>query len=149
MWKITLCIVTFFMFFSIANITKVSSASIESILDLNFWFEDRQLNLDEINYYSYNSSYKNQMLNNFTRADKLLRQELTRLYRNWEINYNQMNWVISRYNKFIYHINRYFYYEYLKENYNYSELSIASNRNFKFARTYFNQTKNIINESRR
>jgi len=73
-----------------------------------------------------------------------MRWEITRLYRNEDIDYNKMNWIISNYNKFIYHINKYFYYEYLSEISNYSEISIASDRNFEFARWYFQKTKNII-----
>lgn len=149
MWKITICILTFFLFFSIANVTKASNIAIENILDLNFWFEDRQLNLKEINSYNFESQEKNQMLNEFKRSDRLLRQEVTRLYRNEKINRNEMNWIISRYNKFIYYINRYFFYEYLKERADYSELSIASDRNFKYARTFFEQTKSLIIKTRK
>lgn len=144
MRKITAIILTFFVFFSIANNTYANDLSIEKILDLNYWLETKKLNLKDINRYTFKDYSKTQMLNNFVYLDWLLRSEVTRLYRNQELSYNKMNWVVRSYNNFIYYINRYFYYEYLAENSNYKELSTASDRNFELARWYFKKTKNII-----
>lgn len=144
MRKITAIILSFFIFFSIANNTYANNLSIEKVLDLNYHLEDKKLNLKTINRYQFNSYSKTKMLNDFIYLDWLLRWEVTRLYRNDKLSYNKMNWVVTSYNRFIYHINRYFYYEYLGERSNYKELLTASNRNFELARWYFQKTKNII-----
>lgn len=144
MKKITSIIIWFFIFFSIVNLSSANQWYIEKVLDLNFGIEEKKLNFREIDNIRFSNIENRRMYNNFKNADSLLRSEINRLYRNWEIDYYTMNWIINNHDLFIFHINKYFFYTSMKERNNYKELDTAIMRNFEFSRNYFLRTKNLI-----
>lgn len=149
MKKITNMIIAFFIFFSIVFSTSANELSIEKILDLNFGIEEKKLNFRQIDNIRFSNIENRRMYNNFKRADSLLRWEINRLYRLWEIDYYTMNWIINNHDLFIYHVNKYFLYTSMKEKNNYKELDTAIMRNFELSRNYFLRTKSLILNNRK
>lgn len=144
MWKITSIILSFFLFFSIANSTSANEWYIEKLLDLTYWIEERKLNFRQIDNINFSSAENRIIYNNFKYADSLLKWEINRLYRNWKIDYYTMNWIINNHDLFIFHINRYFLYTSMKERSNYKELDSAIMRNYELSRSYFLRTKTLV-----
>ena len=85
------------------------------------------------------------MYDNFRTADQLLKDEIIRLYRSWEIDYYKMNWIIQNYNLFVYHTNKMFNYISIKEvRSDFKELDTAILKNYELSRSYYSRAKLLI-----
>lgn len=145
MKKIISFIITFSIFFSSLNITFAEEWFIEKLLDINYWVEEYNLNLSNLNYVSYNNSKYNNIYNELKTADSILRSEFMRKYRNWEYEYYQTNWIITNYNNFIYYTNKYLYYKKISESANdYTELDTAIIRSYRNMRSSYIKVKNNV-----
>lgn len=153
MKKFISIIITLTVFFSTINITfaekMYSEWYIERILDLNVWIEEYDLALAHIDQ-MYFRDYNTQMLfEEYKNASLLLNQEIIRKYREWEFEYYQINWIISNQKKFIYHINKLFYYISIKEqNPNYIETDSIILEHYNISRTYYKRTQSLVNKNR-
>jgi hypothetical protein len=142
MKKIILLIISTTLFFSTINnafATKTYSEwYIEKFLDLNIWIEEYDLNLahiEEIYFRDYNSQM---LFEEFKRTSNLLNDE-------WDFEYYQVNWIISNQKKFIYHINRLFYYISFKEsNPYYNQTDDLILEHYSVARTYYKRVQALI-----
>ncbi len=139
-------ILSIFTFFSISNITSANKEwYIEKILDLNYWIEEYKIQINDIDYIYFYDEESQKLYDNFRSADKLLKDEIIRLYRDWKIDYYKMNWITQNYNLFIYHTNKMFKYISLKEvRSNLKELDIAILKNYENSRSYYYKTKLMI-----
>lgn len=145
MKKLLISILSIFIFFSIANKSIAEEWYIEKILDLNYWIEDYKLNLPNIEYrYFYNKNIL-KAYNSFKKTDKLLKDEIIKKYRNNEIDYYKMNWIVLNYNNFVYHTNKFFKYLSIKEiQPNSKEVNQAILNNYELSRNYYKRTKYLI-----
>jgi len=147
MKKLVFIILPIFLFFSISNITSAENKEwyLEKLLDLNYWIEDYKFNINDLNYVSFYNSQSQKMYDNFRTADKMLKDELLKKYRSWEIDYYKMNWIVTNYNLFVYHTNKMFNYLSIKEvRSDFKELDSAILKNYELARTYYSRSKLLI-----
>ncbi len=144
MKKIIIFIITLSLFFSSLSNTFAEEWYIEKILDLNYYSEEYELNLKSIDYIYFNNLKSYNMYKNIKNIDSKFKKLLINQYRQWELEYYQINWIITNYNNFIYYTNKFFYYLKLKEqNYNYVELDKAIINSSKNMRNSFIHIKNI------
>ena len=119
MKKIITIIITLTIFFSTINISFAERTYnewyIEQLLDLNIWIEEYDLTLAHITQIYFSDVNTQNLFEEFKRTSYLLNEEIIKSYREWKFDYYQVNWIISNQKKFIYHINRLFYYISIKE----------------------------------
>ncbi len=145
--KYILVILTIFLTFSIVSSSFAKEESyIEKLLDLNYWVEKFNINnLEKISYIKFYDSATQKKFDEFRRVNEILKNELIRLYKNWNLDYNSINSIIVNYNNFIYHTNKMFLYKSIKEiRPSYSELNYAIEENYTYARGYYFKVKNIV-----
>jgi len=145
MKKLLLPILSIFIFFSIANTSVAKEWYIEQLLDLNYWVEEYELRLSKIEYVYFYNENTNQMYDGYKIADRLLKDEMMNMYRNWEIDYYTMNWIVENYNLFIYHTNKLFNYVSVKEIRSDSkEVDSAILKNYELSRSYYKRVKHLL-----
>jgi len=139
-------ILSIFIFFSISNITSADKEwYIEKLLDLNYWIEEYKIQINDLEYVYFYDTKSQKMYDNFRTADQLLKDEIIRLYRSWEIDYYKMNWIIQNYNLFVYHTNKMFNYISIKEvRSDFKELDTAILKNYENSRSYYSRAKLLI-----
>ena len=139
-------ILSIFLFFSISNITSADKEwYIEKLLDLNYWIEEYKIQINDLEYVYFYDAKSQKMYDNFRTADQLLKDEIIRLYRSWEIDYYKMNWIIQNYNLFVYHTNKMFNYISIKEvRSDFKELDTAILKNYELSRSYYSRAKLLI-----
>jgi len=118
---------------------------LETLLDLNYWVEEHNIEISELDYIYFNNDLYNQVYNEVQNIDRVLKNEFINKYRNWEYEYYQVNWIIQNYKNFIYHTNKFFFYLQIEENHsNYKELDTAILRSYRNMRSSYRKVKNII-----
>jgi len=151
MKKLVYIIITIITFFSIYNQSNANyywneniEWYLEKILDLSYWIEEYNFQINEIDNVIFSDKNSQILYNNFRNAERLLKNEFLRKYRNWEIEYYTMNWIIQNFNLFVYHSNKMFYYISIKETRNdFKELDTAIFKNYQNSRSYLWKTKNL------
>ena len=139
--KIIIALITFF---STINTTFASEWYIEQILDLNYWIEEYNLELSDLDNISFRDQTTNEMFEEFKRMNTLLKGEIIYKYRNNEFDFYQTSWIVSSHKKFVYNTNKLFYYISLKEEgYNYWELDTAILKSYRKIRIYYRKVKNL------
>jgi hypothetical protein len=145
MKKIILFIITLSFIFSSLSNTFAEEWYIERLLDLNYWIEQYDIELSNINYIHFNDEKYNRIYNELKTVDSILKNEFMKKYRSWEYWNYQTNWIIKNYNNFIYYTNKFFYFLKLKEqNPNYKEVDTAIMSSYKNMKSYYNNFKNIV-----
>ncbi len=145
MKKIILAIILFTFFFTNFYITFAEEWYIEKLLDLNYWVEQKKLDLSKIDYISFQSSKYNYIYEQIIISDSTLREWFMKKYRNWDFEYYQTNWIITNYNNFVYYTNQFFFYLKIKEqNNNFVELDTAIINSYTNMRSSYRKVKNII-----
>ena len=137
-------IITLICFFSIANNTFASEWYIEQLLDLNYWIEEYDLELANLDYIYFTDEITNEMFTEFRKINELLKWEIISKYRSNEFDFYKTNGIISSHKKFVYYTNRLFYYISLKEQrQDYKELDDAILKTYKNVRIYYRKVKNL------
>lgn len=146
MKNIFISIITIFYIFSTFSFVNAYTESpFEKVLDLGFWPETLEINFEKVKDFSIKNSQYSNSLNNFKSMDSILRNVFIENYRSGKYDKNIMNGIITNYNLFIYHINKYFEYIALKENnIDLTELDYMITNNFKLARNYIIKLKYIL-----
>jgi|SaaInlStandDraft_3_1057020.scaffolds.fasta_scaffold00576_10 hypothetical protein len=145
MKKIILAIISLSFIFSSLSNTFASEWYIENLLDLNYWVEEYTLNLNELDYIHFSNEKYNIMYRNLKDVNTGLKSGFMEQYRNWEYEYYQMNWIVTNYNNFIYHTNKYFLYLRIKElNNNFWEVDYAIINSYRNMRSSYTNMKNIV-----
>ncbi len=147
MKKLVYIILSIFLFFSIVSISSAENKEwyIEKLLDLSYWIEDYKFQINDINYVYFYDSKSQKMYDNFRTAEQILKDELMKMYREWNIDYYKMNWIITNYNLFVYHTNKLFSYLSIKEvRPDFKELDSAIIKNYELSRSYYTRTKLLI-----
>ena len=145
MKKITKLIISFTIIISSLSTTFAEEWYIEKLLDLNYGIEEYELNLSEIKYIHFKNQNFNKIYNELKTADSVLKKWFMRKYRNWELEYYKINWIIKNYNNFVYHTNQFFLFLKLKEQRPYyKETTQAILTNYKEMRNSYKKVKNII-----
>ena len=93
--KIINSIIALTIIFSSISITFAEEWYIEKLLDLNYWVEEYDLNLSEINYISFNNSKYSKIYSELNRIDNILKDSFMNSYRKWEYSYYKINWIVS------------------------------------------------------
>lgn len=142
-------IIIFFSIFnySTANYGWVNNKEwyIEKLLDLNYWIEEYKFQINDLEYIYFYDINSQKMYDDFRTAEQTLKSEFLRKYRNWEIDYYTMNWIVKNFNLFVYHTNKLFKYISIKEiKSDYKELDIAILKNYENSRSYYYKTKLLI-----
>ncbi|NVP17610.1 hypothetical protein HUU51_02730 [Candidatus Gracilibacteria bacterium] len=152
MKKLVYLIIAIFTFFSINNYSNANyygneniEGYLEQILDLSYGIEEYKFEINEIrNIYFINNNSQN-LYNNFRSAERLLKNEFLRKYKNNEIDYYTMNGIVDNFNLFVYHSNKMFEYLSVKEkNNSFKELDNAIFKNYQNSRSYLGKTKNLL-----
>jgi len=142
--KIIKTIITLSIILSSLSTTFAEEWYLEKLLDLNYWVEQYNLNLSNINYIYFWDDKYNRIYNELKTVDSLLKNGFMKQYRNWDFEYYQINWIIINYNNFIYHTNQFLFFIKLKEqNNNYVELDSAIINSSKNMKSSYNKVKNI------
>lgn len=145
MKKFSTIIITLICFFSIVNKSFAWEWYIEELLDINYWIEEYELELQNLEFIYFLDENKNIMFNEFNKINELLKKEIITKYKNKKFNYYQTKWIIWSYKKFIYYTNRLFYYISLKEKkYNYNELDESILKTYLNVRIYYKKTESLI-----
>ena len=145
MKKFSTIIITLICFFSIVNKSFAWEWYIEELLDINYWIEEYELELQNLEFIYFLDENKNIMFNEFNKINELLKKEIIKKYKNKKFNYYQTKWIIWSYKKFIYYTNRLFYYISLKEKkYNYNELDESILKTYLNVRIYYKKTESLI-----
>ena len=145
MKKIITSIITFSIILSSLSTTFASESYIEELLDLNYWVEEFNINLSDIDFIRFNNPKYAIMYRNFNDVNNGLKNWLMSQYRNWDYEFYQMSWIVTNYNNFIYHTNKYFLYLKLKEiNNNYWEVDTAIINSYRNMRSSYTNMKNIV-----
>jgi len=139
-------IIWIFFLFSIVSISFASNRwQLETILDLNYWIETLDINSTKIDNIRFNSYQTYRIYKAFKDTSIILKNELIRQYRNWDIWYYQMNWLVTNYKSFIYYSNRYFYFLKQKEVYpNNKSIDYAIIKNLTNVRSYYMKIKFLV-----
>ena len=146
MKKLLLPIISIFIFFSIVNNSLAEDTYLEEVLDLHYWIEDYSLNLSSIDYVHFYEYDSRQMYNTYKSTDEILKELIIEAYRDWDIDYYSMNWIITNYNLFIYHTNKFMNYLSIKElNPEYKDIDSAVLSNYRLSRNYYNKVKELLN----
>ena len=144
MKKITLFFVSLFTLLHFSS-TYAEEWYIEQLLDLNYGIEQYELDLRELDYIYFNDSKYNYVYNELKRVDSILKTEFMNKYRSWEYEYYQTNGIVTNYNNFIYHTNKFFFYLKMKEsNPNYWEINTAILHNYRSMKSSYSKVKNIV-----
>lgn len=147
MKKLIAIIIAISSFFSISFITNANEWYLEKVMDLNYGPEEYKLNLEfnKIWYIYFYDSQTNQMYNDFVNANEILKDEIMKKYRSWEIDYYTANWIVSNFNKYIYHSNKVFNYISIKEiRKDIPEVDTAIKKNYELSRSYYKRVKYLI-----
>lgn len=145
MKKLLLPIISIFAFFSIVNISLAEETYLDEILDLQYWIEEYNLNLSNIEYIYFSDDSKREIYQSYKNTDSILKELFMDYYRAWEIDYYSMNWIITNYNLFVYHTNKFLYYLSLQEKSgDYIDFDSAISRNYSLSRSHYNKVKELL-----
>ena len=101
--------------------------------------------LAELDNIHFKNNLFNKVHNQLKEADKILKKDIIRRYRNWEYEYYQVNWIVKNYKNFIYHANQFFYYLKIEEQHpNYRDLDTAILRSYRNMNSSYKKVKNLI-----
>jgi len=142
MKKIISIIIVSILYFSSTSNTFAEEWYIEELLNINYEVERLTLDLSEIDTIYFKTPKYNKLRNQMIKINSTLKKWIMNKYKNWELEYYQINWVITNYNNFIYHINKLFYFLKLKEqNCGFRELDTAIIRSYTQIRSSFKKIK--------
>ena len=145
MEKIIKMIIWSLIVFSTINFTNASEWYIEKLLQINSWVEAFDIELAEIDYYSFTDKQLQNTYEEFIRTANLLKNEIIRKYENREFSYYQTKWIITNYKKFVYFTNQIFYYLSLREQwYTWKDIDYAVIETYKKIRTYYRRLKRLV-----
>ena len=145
MKKIINIIIAISLLLSSLSTTFASQWYLETLLDLNYWIEEHNLELAELDNIYFKNKLFNKVHNKLKKADKILKREIIQKYRNWEYEYYQVNWIVKNYKNFIYHANQFFYYLKIEEQHpNYRDLDTAILRSYRNMNSNYRKVKNLI-----
>lgn len=144
MKKTLAIIITFFAFFSISNAQVKNNWLIDQLMDFPFWVEEFKLKVNDLEYVHFYDQDSQNLYNNFRFSDEVLKDELMRQYREWNIEYYRMNWIINDYNLYVYHANKMFSYISQKEFRYDSQLDSIILNHYTLARTHYDRAKHLI-----
>jgi len=135
----------FFLFSIVSTSFAQTRWQIETILDLNYWIENSDINSIKIDNYYFNNYETYRIHNAFNNASVSLKNEIIRQYRNNNIDYYTMKWIIVDYKNFIYYSNKYFYLMKQKEKYTDNKaLDYAIIKNMTLVKSYYTKMKFLI-----
>lgn len=144
MKKIITFIITLSVILSSLSTTFAEEWYIERLLDLNYWVEQYNLDLSNIDYIYFNDDKYNRIYRELKTVDSILKKWFMKNYRNWKLEYYQISWIVTNYNNFIYHTNQFFFFLKLKEQRPYyTELDSAIINSSRNMRSSYNKVKNI------
>ena len=103
-------IIVLSLIFTSLSSTFAKEWYLEILLDLNYWIEQKNLDLENINYIYFNNNKYNRIYNELKTVDSLLKESFIKQYREWKLKYYQINWIVSNYNNFIYHTNQFLFF---------------------------------------
>ncbi len=133
------------MFFSIPSSTFSEEGRIEEILDMWTYIEETELNLENLDEYSFKDTETKYAYNSLKNATNLLKAEIIRNHRKWNFDYYQIKWIVTNYKNFIYYSNKYFYFKKQKEIYpNSKSLDRTILSNFRYLKSYYLKVKILI-----
>lgn len=141
---INIIIITIF-FFSSFKYTFAQEWYMEKLLDLNYWVEEHKIEITKLESIYFNNPEFSIAYDELRGMDRVLKDEFLKKYRNWEYTYYQINWIITSYNKFIYHANKFFNLLKIEEqNPDYEEIDKAILNSYTNMRSSFRKVKNIV-----
>ena len=118
---------------------------IEKLLDLNYWVEEYNINLSSIDYIHFTDYKYNRVYSELKRIDTILKRDFMDKYRSWEFWYYQINWIVTNYNNFIYHANKFLFFLKIKEQNNYFiETDSAIIKSYRDMISSYKKVKNLV-----
>ena len=147
MKKIITSIIILSSIFSIQTPTFASSEPIfERLLDINYWVEEFDLQLaqlDEMYFYDQNL---NTMHREFQQANENIKKEIIMYYRQGRFTYYQTQWIVRAQKNFVHYVNQIFTHMKYKElDPYYADVDGHILDNYRKARSSYNKIKQIIN----
>ena len=150
MKKIISFIIISLMSFSSANhlFAMESEGFIERTLQLRTWVEWFNIERAQIDEFQFINPVIWDVYTEFKRADRILRDEMMKQYAEWNLEYNQINWMITNHRKFVYHTNKLFMYLSMKEKWQASgkEVDNAIANSYIQLRSYYARLKTLYNQ---
>lgn len=147
--KKTICIITFFIIFSIAPSLYAERWYIEELLELPTWPEAFDINIQTLPTYTFKNKKTQNLFNSYKNISVVLKNEFLFQYENETISQYMMRDLIRNYNLFIYHTNKMFYYISLKDKDPWlDDVIYPISKNYSLSRIHYNKIKNIINNNR-
>lgn len=135
-------IIVLFSFFSIANAADQTEGLLERLLDINYGPEHYEIELSSLDMIYFSDQNTNRQFQEINQVNETLKDQLMLQYRAWNLDHNRMSAIVSVHQKFIYHLNKFFYFLSLKEKgYNYKELDTSILKNYKLVRVYYKKIK--------
>jgi hypothetical protein len=133
--------------FQDAYAAEYSPWYIDQLLDLNYWIEEYDLELEYIDYIYFSNPQTQAIFENFKEVNRILKDEIIRKYRAWEFEYYQTKWIITNQKMFVYHTNKFFHYLSIKEqNPEYIETDNFILKNYSNMRIYYNRLRHLVNK---
>lgn len=145
--KKSLLTITFVLLFS-TSFFQVNAEEwyIETLLDLNYWIEEYDLELEQIDYVYFSNSTTRQIFQNFEIANTLLKNEIINKYRSEEFDYYQTKAIIKSQKMFVYHVNRLSYYLSVKEqNPSFVDTDTFILKHYSNARLFYKKVRHYVN----
>lgn len=106
--KILSSIISFFLIFSIVNIPFTNADFMEDMLEMDTELIKVEFNFYEIKKQNLRNKQNQEKLNKLIIWSQNVRFLVLRQYKNSKFWYYQMNWIVNKYNNFIYYSNKYF-----------------------------------------
>jgi hypothetical protein len=145
MYKIITIIIMIFFYFSSFSNTYAQEWYIEKLLNLNYQTQELQLDLYKIDNIYFKTTKNNNLRINIQKTSNKLKKIFIQKYKNWELKYYELNWIITSYNNFVYHINKLLYFLKLEEqNCNFTETKTAIINNYIQIKSSFRKIQRIM-----
>lgn len=144
MKKLLTTIIAFFTIFSIGNTYANNEGLLDKIMDFPFWVEEFRIRMDEPKYVYFYDQQSQNLYNSFIGVNNVLKDQLVKYYREWDIDYYRMNWIINDYNLYIYHSNKMFSYLSQKELRYEEQLDTIILKHYTLARNHYNTVKHLV-----
>ena len=150
MKKITLCIIISLISFSSIShsFAMWEEGFIEQLLEIRTWVEAFEIERAQIDNFVFISPTIESVYTEFKKADRLLRNEIITQYNQWNLEYNQVNGMITNHWKFVYHTNKLFMYLSMKERWQASgkEVDNAIANSYIQLRSHYARLKILFNQ---
>ncbi len=136
-------------FFSISNhvfaFDLKNEGEIEKLLDLNVGPDEYDLELAHIDSMTFMNPAVTKMYNEYKILNSQLKRGIMAEYRKWNIEYYQLQGMITAQKNFVYHTNKVFFHIWMKEQFpDYAEADEYVLKNYRAARSNFVTVKNLM-----